>query len=137
VEVSRILLDTSGYAAFLRGHEKIQRAIQESDEILVNPVVLGELHFGFRAGKHRKKNREELQIFLSSPRVRVVDVDAGTSERYAVILETLRASGTPIPTNDVWIASSAMQHGLTVVTTDGHFEKVTQILVELFAVSES
>lgn len=38
--------------------------------------------------------------------------------------------------NDVWIASSAMQHGLTVVTIDGHFEKVPQILVELFAASE-
>jgi predicted nucleic acid-binding protein len=135
--MSGILLDTSGYAAFLRGHAGIQQAIQEADEIVVSPIVLGELHFGFRAGKRRKKNREELATFLSSPRARVVDVDAGTSERYAVILEMLRASGTPIPTNDVWIASSAMQHGLTVLTTDGHFEKVPQILVELFAVSES
>jgi predicted nucleic acid-binding protein len=46
-----------------------------------------------------------------------------------VILESLWSAGTPIPTNDIWIAASAMQYGLAVIKTDAHFLKVPQILV--------
>lgn len=56
--------------------------------------------------------------------------DAETSERYAVILDSLREAGTPIPTNDVWIAASAMQHGLRLLTTDAHYRNVAQVIVD-------
>jgi len=59
----------------------------------------------------------------------VLTMDDKTAERYAVILNGLWAAGTPIPTNDMWIAASAMQYGLTVVITNAHFLKITQILV--------
>jgi tRNA(fMet)-specific endonuclease VapC len=124
-----ILLDTSGYSAFRRGHPGILREIQEADGIFVTPVILGELLAGFLKGGRAAKNRADLDVFLASDRVRVVDVDPGTSERYAVILEDLREAGAPIPTNDIWIAASAMQHGLRIVTTDGHYRKVHQIIV--------
>lgn len=60
----------------------------------------------------------------------MVEVDEETSERYAVILQSLRMKGTPIPANDVWMAASAMQHGLKVLTTDKHYLEVAQILSE-------
>ncbi len=126
----RIMLDTSAYAAFMRGHPGIHSALQEADEIRVNPIVLGELSAGFKKGGWRAKNEAELQAFLSSPRVDVVDVDIETAERYAVILNSLWVSGTPIPTNDIWIAASAMQHGLRVLTTDAHYLKVSQVIVD-------
>lgn len=128
--MSRVLLDTSGYSAFLRGDASIKRTLQEADEIVVNPVVLGELKSGFLRGKSRRKNEQELSLFLASPRVTVAGMDEGTSDRYAAILDGLRRAGTPIPTNDLWIAATAMQHGLSVVTTDAHFLRVPQILVE-------
>jgi tRNA(fMet)-specific endonuclease VapC len=68
--------------------------------------------------------------------VQVVDLDAETSERYAVILDALRSAGTPIPTNNVWIAAGAMQQGLAVATTDGHFRKIKQVLVQFFEPAE-
>lgn len=135
MEVRRIALDTSAYSAFMRGHDALQTALQEVDEIVFNPVILGELRAGFRLGRHRRKNEDELARFLASPRVRVVSIDEETAVRYAVILTALRGAGTPIPTNDVWIAASAMQHGLGVFTTDPHYEKVRQIIVERFAVA--
>jgi tRNA(fMet)-specific endonuclease VapC len=128
--VSRILLDTSGYSAFLRGDISIKRRLQEADEIVVNPIILGELKAGFLFGKSRRRNEDELALFLSSPRVTLARVDEGTSDRYAAILDGLRRAGTPIPTNDLWIAATAMQHGLRVITTDAHFLRVPQILVE-------
>ncbi len=125
-----LLVDTSAYSAFLQGRKDVADAIREADLLCVNPVVLGELQAGFLKGRHRRKNEEELKKFLTSPRVDIVDIDLSTSERYAAIVDALNRAGTPIPTNDVWIAASAMQHGLRVLTLDKHFLRVPQILVD-------
>lgn len=129
--MKRILLDTSAYSAFMRGHSEIKCAIQEADEIHVNPIVLGELLAGFIKG-HRAKNEKELRLFLSSPRVKILLMDEDTSERYAIILNALWKIGNPIPTNDIWIAASAMQHGLHLLTTDAHYQKIVQIVADYY-----
>lgn len=126
----RILCDRSAYSAILRGDMRIARAMQEADEIAISAIVLGELKAGFRRGRHRERNEKELAEFLASPRVQVLGLDEETADRYAVILDFLRSAGNPIPTNDVWIAASAMQHGLRVLTTDQHFRKIPQIVVD-------
>lgn len=127
--MSRVLLDTSAYSAFMRGDEIVKEVLQRVDAIYLNAVVLGELRVGFLRGRAKQKNEERLRQFLASSRVSIVAVDDETAERYAVILNGLWTAGTPIPTNDIWIAASAMQFGLTVLTTDAHFLKIPQILV--------
>lgn len=123
----RICLDTSAYSAFFRGDPAVRDLIQRADEIVLPPVVLGELLGGFRSGSRWAENRRLLDDFLSSRRVRVAAIDAETAERYSEILAHLRRQGRPIPTNDLWIAASAMQHGLRLVTTDAHFAHVPQV----------
>ncbi len=132
--MNRVIIDTSGYSAFMRGHSKAKTHIQSADEIYLNPVILGELLFGFRMGKYKQKNEMELNEFLSSTRVNVLSIDHETAKRYALILERLKQQGTLIPTNDLWIAASAMQHGATLVTLDRHFLKVKEILIEFLIV---
>ena len=131
MEKNRLMLDTSAYSDFLKGNPSIKLALQQADEIFLNPVILGELFAGFSLGKDEKKNRAILEDFLSSPRVNILLIDQETSERYAVITKYLRVKGAPIPTNDLWIAASAMQFGLKVLTTDRHFLKVPQIITEM------
>ena len=128
------LLDTSAYSAFMRGHAEISAAVQSNEEIFLNSVILGELIAGFIKGGRRRKNENELRRFLASPRVGVLDVTEETAERYAVILNSLWRAGTPIPTNDIWIAASAMEHGLRLVTTDDHYQKVPQVMIDYFPV---
>jgi len=130
MEKDRIMIDTSAYAAFLRGHPGVKVSLQQADEISLNPVVLSELLAGFMMGKNEKRNRSILQDFLSSPRVNILEIDEETSERYATIRNYLRAKGIPLPTNDLWIAASAMQYGLKVLTTDKHYLEVPQIITE-------
>ena len=132
MEKYKVMMNTSAYTAFLRGSPEVKEAVQQADEIVFNPVVLGELIAGFLMGRNERKNRAILKDFLSSPRVIVAEIDEETSERYAVIVQSLRMKGTPIPTNDLWIAASAMQHGLKVLTTDKHYLKVPQIITEYF-----
>lgn len=129
--MSRILLDTSAYSAFMRGDVSIKSVLEGADEIYLNAIVLGELISGFMIGKSERKNRKELRELLASPRVGILPLDDETSERYAVILCMLREKGTPVPTNDIWIAASAMQYGLKLLTTDSHYAKISQIIVEM------
>jgi len=129
--VSRIFLDTSAYSAFKRGHPQIQHRIREASEIRLSPVVLGELRVGFLKGTRLAENLAGLKQFLASPRVELVLVNEETAERYALIFDSLRQAGTPIPINDIWIAASAMQYGSVLLTTDPHFRSVAQIVSEV------
>lgn len=135
MEVTRILIDTSAYSAFMRGHVEILGVLQRADEISFCPIVLGELLAGFLSGSHRAKNEAELEQFLSSPRVLLLQIDQGTAERYAVIFNSLRKAGTPISANDLWIAACAMQHGLRLLTTDTDFQSVNQVIVDYFPIA--
>ena len=127
----RVLVDTSAYSAFKRGHPELKSVLQRAEAIYLSSVVLGELLSGFRQGKLRARNEEALDEFLDTPRVELLPVLDSTAVRYAEILSYLRSAGTPLPTNDVWIAASAMEHGVQVLTTDKHFLAVPQILVDV------
>jgi len=130
--MSRLLLDTSAYAAFFRDHPGVKAEVQEASELFLSPIVLGELRSGFLKGGRRDENEKELQEFLASPRCAVPVIDEDTAHRYAAIHNYLRRKGTPVSPNDLWIAASAAQHGLTVVTLDGDFDMIPQVLVRKF-----
>src|SRR4030043_1399432 len=107
MEKYKVMMDTFAYTAFLRGSPEVKEAVQQADGIVFNPVVLGELIAGFLMGRNERRNRAILKDFLSSPRVIVSEMDEETSERYAVIVQSLRLKGTPVPTTDLWLAAPA------------------------------
>lgn len=127
--MSRILLDTSAYSALREGHAEIERVVAEAEEVYLSSVVLGELHAGFRGGSRRRINEAQLQAFMDLPDVKVAVVTEETALRYAEIINFLRASGMPIPTNDAWVAAGAMEHGLRLLSTDAHFQRLPQVSV--------
>lgn len=128
--MSGILLDTSAYSAMRRGDDRLRIHVQDASEVFLTPVVIGELLFGFLDGSLAPQNRNLLREFVESPRVEILAVDGETAERYALIRSYLRQQGRPIPVNDLWIAASAAQHGLRLLTLDDHFKHVPQVLLE-------
>jgi tRNA(fMet)-specific endonuclease VapC len=119
-----ILVDTNAYAAFKQGNPAIIEVLQYAPEVLVSVTVLGELLAGFAAGSRESANRRELKQFLDVPRVTVVPCSAATADSYALVYAALRSQGKPIPTNDMWIAASCLEHGAALLTLDGHFAHV-------------
>ncbi|MEL7533071.1 MAG: PIN domain-containing protein [Bacteroidota bacterium] len=85
---------------------------------------MGELLAGFKLGNREKANQEELRLFLQEPQVLFLTINAQTAASYAEIYQELRQNGTPIPTNDMWIAAMARQLNLAVFSFDKHFAKV-------------
>jgi tRNA(fMet)-specific endonuclease VapC len=128
----KVLLDTSAYVEFKSNHTEIVDMIVNSNTVLFSAVVLGELLFGFRNGSRFKRKKAELNDFLSHGAVELVGVGQITADRYSRIAAQLKLKGTPIPTNDIWIAAQAMEHGAELVTTDHHFEKISGLVYTLF-----
>lgn len=124
----RIALDTNAYSAFKRGAGAMLEVIQAADEIGVSVVVLGELAAGFAIGGQAQRNRRELEQFLRSPRVRILPIDTDTVGFYADIYTRLRRKGRPVPSNDLWIAAAATQHGHRLLTLDRHFTLIEGLL---------
>ncbi len=93
----------------------------------ISPIVLGELRVGFALGHHRERNEEMLHEFLINPAVEELSVDGEVSRQYAEIVVDLRLAGTPIPTNDVWIAATAVRAGAIVLSYDNHFDTVARV----------
>ena len=96
---------------------------ENEPEIVVDPIVLGEVRFGILllpAGKRRR--RLEHWFDRGVARLAVVPWTAETGLRWATLLADMRRTGTAIPVKDSLIAATALVHGLTVVTrTTNHF----------------
>lgn len=127
--MNKILVDTNIYSWAMRGNTDVIRILQEASEIGITSISIGELLSGFKAGNQETKNQQELNVFLDSPRVALYSIDEGTAEYYSAILNQLKNRGTPIPTNDIWIAAVAFQHGLKMVTKDKHFAHIEGLLL--------
>lgn len=125
-----VLVDTSAYSALRRGNQQILDVLRRSETVGVPAVVLGELYSGFRAGDRCGENMAQLAQFLSKPSIRIWNVTEETALRYAEVDLYLRKNGRPIPRNDVWIAAVALEHGLQVLTLDGHFREIPLLLIQ-------
>lgn len=132
--MSRVLLDTSAYSLLRQGHTAIRDAVETAELVYLCPIVLGELHAGFGLGARLRENEKLLRRFLDSPGVEVSAIGEETSLCYAQIFGHLRHIGRPIPTNDLWIAACAMEHGLHLITADAHFQHVPQVRLDLYEV---
>jgi len=106
--------------------------ISGSDFVLISPVMLGELMFGFRKGGKFERNMRMLRRFLDHEAVEIVPVGEISADRYSRIVMQLKKDGSPIPINDVWIAAQAMEHGAELLTSDRHFEQVAGLAVTIY-----
>jgi tRNA(fMet)-specific endonuclease VapC len=127
VAVTRLLLDTNAYSALKRGDEAVASLVRAAEEIVFSAVVAGELLYGFRHGSRTSANIAELDEFLSRPHVTFVPASRVTADRFARIATALRKRGTPIPTNDIWIAAHAAETGADLVSFDDHFRHVDSV----------
>jgi len=119
----RVALDTNAYVDFCRGEPATVDLLEKADSIHLPFVVLAELRAGFAVGRRGSENERVLGLFLGKP-----GVHEQTTHQYAALYRQLRRQGTPIPTNDIWIAALVLQHGLALHARDRHFDHLPQIL---------
>lgn len=123
-----VALDTNRYVNLCRGVEETVGLLEEAEGIVLPFVVLGELRAGFAFGRRPAENERVLRRFLAKDGVRVLFADDQTTHHYATIFRQLRKQGTPIPTNDMWLAAMVLQHNLALHARDRHFDHLPQLV---------
>jgi predicted nucleic acid-binding protein len=120
----RLALDTNAYVALMRGERGIADLLESADFIGIPTVVLGELSAGFLLGDRAERNLRELDAFMADAGVEVLEIGRREAERYGALVKALRDIGRPIPTNDIWIAATAICADARLLSADAHFSKV-------------
>jgi tRNA(fMet)-specific endonuclease VapC len=125
--VGRLVLDTSAYSHLRAGDDRVLDFIAAAQIVLLPTVVLGELEAAFLLGRRERENRRLLAEFLAEPFVSVLPITPSVAIRYGRFFADLRRAGTPIPTNDLWIAATALDSGAHLLTFDGDFERIAAL----------
>ncbi|MBM3792372.1 MAG: type II toxin-antitoxin system VapC family toxin [Acidobacteria bacterium] len=123
----RIAVDTNRYRDFCAGLPEAVEQLARAEKVFMPFVTLAELRAGFLCGNLSRKNESVLVRFLGRPRVGLLYPDEDTTHHYARIFAQLRSQGTPIPTNDIWIAALVAQHDLLLYSRDRHFDLLPQL----------
>jgi tRNA(fMet)-specific endonuclease VapC len=124
----RLALDTKGYVDLCKGADATVRLVATAESVHLPFAVVAELRAGFAMGRRSAENERTLRRFLLKPGVGVLYPDDQTAHHYASAYRQLRHQGTPIPTNDLWIAALVLQHDLILHSRDRHFDHLPQIL---------
>lgn len=125
--MTRVLLDTNAYRALGAGNPEALALLDRAAAIAMNTIVLGELLAGFAAGSREQENRRALAEFVEAANVEWLPLIHATAEEYARIYKSLRSAGRLIPTNDMWVAASAMEHAMPLFTYDRHFDEIAHL----------
>jgi tRNA(fMet)-specific endonuclease VapC len=124
---NRILLDTNIVSAWLKGEKLIAGKIDEADEVYIPIQVLGELYYGAQYSLNIASNLAHIKRLTE--RYNVLNTDENTAYLYGIVKSMLRKKGKPIPENDIWIATIAKQHELTLITRDKHFNEIDDLII--------
>jgi tRNA(fMet)-specific endonuclease VapC len=123
----KYLLDTSVVVNILGGNDSITRQFDQTDNIYVPSIVIGELYFGAYKSGRIASNLKQVEIFITENSI--LDCDTDTAHEYGLIKDQLKRKGCPIPDNDIWIASVARQYDLILITRDNHFDRIDGLII--------
>ena len=116
-----VILDSNAIIALLDGNKAVARMLENVQQVLVPAIVCGEIDAGAQGDTKREKaTREAFAAFLEMEQVAVLPVMRKTGEFYARVFSFLKSAGTPIPTNDIWLAAAVLETGGLLITTDRH-----------------
>ncbi len=117
-----MILDTNALSAIAEGQAGATEKFSRARQVAIPVIVLGEYRFGIAQSRHRREYERWLEEMVSL--VRVLELVEETAVWYARIRTQLKAAGTPIPSNDAWIAALCRQHALPLLSRDQHFDLI-------------
>ena len=128
-----VILDSNAIIALLDGNKAVARMLENVQQVLVPAIVCGEIDAGAQGDTKRERaTREAFAAFLEMEQVAVLPVMRKTGEFYARVFSFLKSAGTPIPTNDIWIAAGALETGGLLITSDRHLLSMPLIMTKAF-----
>jgi tRNA(fMet)-specific endonuclease VapC len=126
----KVVVDINVVIAIFESDQRILKRRKKAEIVFVPSIVVGELFYGAYHPTQIRKNVSRVEAFAGASDVLACDTE--TAHQYGQIKSQLRRQGRPLPDNDIWIAALAIQHGLTLVSRDRHFQEVTNLKVQVW-----
>ncbi len=123
----RVLIDSNRFIDFCAGEAEVVETLEQASLLVVPFIVLAEIRVGALSVKRGDAQVRLLGELLQQPGVRVAHSTDTTAHHYAALYKKLRKAGTPIPTNDLWIAALAIEHSLLLYSRDAHFDRIPSL----------
>ncbi len=124
----KYLLDTNIVIALFQGEQSILDKLNQIKNVFIPSIVVGELYFGVFKSAKIKENVARINEFALKNEI--LSCDQHTAKIYGEIKAGLKSIGKPIPENDIWIASVALQYNLILITRDSHFNYISGLSLE-------
>ena len=123
----KIILDSSALIQALRGDDGLWAKISSFSSRATTSFALAEILAGAKLSKTPAQNLAQVRRLIAT--LSVFYPGGETVEFYSDIWVQLRRRGTPIPTNDIWIAALCLEHDLPLLTNDNHFSFIDGLKV--------
>ncbi len=117
-----LILDTNALSAIADGESGAVKWFSSAARVAIPVIVLGEYRFGIAKSRHKREYERWLAEMVDVSTV--LDVDEETAHGYAELRIQLKEAGTPIPSNDAWIAALGRQHTMPILSRDRHFDLI-------------
>ena len=98
-------------------------------EWAVSAVTLGELRLGVLQARTPEAASQRLSTYQLAQRLEPLTVDETVSEAWALLVSRIRAAGRKVPTNDSWIAATAIAYEVPIVTQDADYDTMPGVKV--------
>ncbi len=128
-----ILLDTSAVISHMIGHADVSQCIRFAERCFLPLTALGELCHGIYKSQRMGLTKETAKIERILHLAEILYPGKQTADQYGRMINALEAQGQRIPTNDIWIAATAVQYNLPLLSTDNHFKRIESLKLILFA----
>ncbi len=124
------LIDTNALIKLMARDPTLRWRIGHDFRCFLSFISVGELYAGAHQSSRRAFNLGEVQRICQE--IPILPWDLEIADHYGRIHAALRAKGKPIPQNDVWIAATAVRHGLALITLDQHFSLIDGLPTEIW-----
>ena len=122
------LLDTNVLVSYIQDDPEVLRHISIAEGLYMSTVAIGELYYGAERSINVAKGLadvHELEQLFS-----ILTVDLMIARTYGRLRNEQNKKGRSLPANDLWIAATALRHGLTLITRDQHFTSIEKLSLE-------
>jgi predicted nucleic acid-binding protein len=111
-----------------KGIDQTVALLEQAETVLLRSWCWASFGLALLTGVARPEHEQTLRRFLLKGAVHMLFADDQTTHHYASVFRQLRNQGTPIPTNDIWLAALGLQHNLVLHARDRHIDHLPQIV---------
>lgn len=123
--MTRGLLDTNIFISLELGRSVNRQMIP--DELAISVITLAELEFGIYSATDQQTRAKRMATFRKVMDFEAIDITSDIASVWAAVRVSGQAKKSKLSENDVWIAATAINQGVPLVTQDRAFTSISDL----------